>query len=985
MTRKFHTVLFAVFALAAIFVAPPVGAQTSIGSFSAPRLITEAITSTRLVTLSGNRRPEANAQNDRGAVPDSFAMPHLLLQLKRSPTQEQALEGLIDQLHDPASAQFHQWLSPAQFGAAFGLASSDINQISNWLTGQGFQLNQVYPSGMLIDFSGTAGQVNAAFHTSIHNLLVNGVAHFANMTDPQIPAALAPAVIGIVSLHDFAPKPALVRGSSAASSGPLPATTYGNPPTYAVTPPDLETIYNINPLFSGGVTGQGQTIYLIEPTDLYTNNDWTTFRSAFGLAGYTSASLNTIHPGNCADPGYVADDGDEAILDAEYAGASAPGANIVMVSCGGTYPGDIMMAIQNLINGTYSPAVISMSYIECEAEAGASTNAAFNAAFQQGVAEGASIFVSAGDQSAAACDFQVLARHGIAVNGLASTPYNVAVGGTDFGDTYAGADSTYWNSTNTVAYGSAKSYIPEIPWNTTCAGQLAATYHGYTTTYGASGLCNISGLGHLFGPGGLKDWGGSGGPSGCATGTPSISSVVSGTCAGYAKPSWQSGIVGVPNDGVRDLPDVSLFASFGPWNHGYIICWSDTANGGNACTGAPSTWSTDYGGTSFASPIMAGVQALVNQETAQRWGNPNYAYYRLAGAEYGAKGNSACNSSLGTATASTCIFYDVTLGDNDAPCAPDIDQNTTYNCYLPSGTYGVLSTSSTSYAPAFSAGTGWDFATGLGSVNVYNLVMNWTGSGTPPTSPLVAAVLPASRSAVVNAPVTAFATIINTGNSTAPGCSIAAPGDLPASFAYQPTNPSTNALTGTANTPVSIAGGAAQSFVIALTPNLAFPPLQVPFSFACTNIVSAPSETGLNTLAFSASATPVPDVVALIATASNDGILHIIGTSGANSFAVATVNLGASSPITASLNTASAMLPLALTLCQTQPNSGQCISPTGATVSTTINANTTPTFAVFGTASGAIPFDPVNNRVFLQFVDSTGAVRGETSVAVETQ
>jgi hypothetical protein len=144
-------------------------------------------------------------------------------------------------------------------------------------------------------------------------------------------------------------------------------------------------------------------------------------------------------------------------------------------------------------------------------------------------------------------------------------------------------------------------------------------------------------------------------------------------------------------------------------------------------------------------------------------------------------------------------------------------------------------------------------------------------------------------------------------------------------------------------------------------------------------------QTGLNTLLFSASTSPVPDIVALGATSSNDGILHITGTSGSNAFAVATVNLGAASAITASINTGGATLPLTLTLCQTDPSSGQCVSPVGATVTTTIAADATPTFGIFGTASGAIPFDPADSRIFVQFTDSTGVVRGETSVAVETQ
>jgi subtilase family serine protease len=357
-----------------------------------------------------------------------------------------------------------------------------------------------------------------------------------------------------------------------------------------------------------------------------------------------------------------------------------------------------------------------MSYGECEALTGAAGNATFKSAFQQAVSEGVSVFVSSGDEDAAACDRDAeIATHGIAVTGWGETIYNVAVGGTDFGDTYAGTNSTYWNATNSSTFESAKSYIPEIPWNDSCAGVLLATFEtGSGITYGSSGFCNTA-IGEQF----LNDAGGSGGPSKCATGAPTISGVVSGTCKGYGKPKWQVGFLGVPKDQVRDIPDVSLFAANGLWGHYYVFCDSDVANGGAACTGAPDTWS-GAGGTSFSSPILAGIQALVNQKNGSRQGNPNVAYYKLAAAEYGTTGSTACNSTLGKGVASTCVFYDVTQGDMDANCTG------THNCYRPSGENGVLSTSDTAYKPAYGTTTGWDFATGLGTVNATNLVNAWS-------------------------------------------------------------------------------------------------------------------------------------------------------------------------------------------------------------------------------------------------------------------
>jgi len=355
-----------------------------------------------------------------------------------------------------------------------------------------------------------------------------------------------------------------------------------------------------------------------------------------------------------------------------------------------------------------------MSYGECEALNGATANAAFNSAFQQAVAAGVSVFVSAGDDGAAGCDrFTTYATHGIGISGWGGTPYNVAVGGTDFGDTYAGTNSTYWNATNTAAYESAISYIPEIPWNDSCAGVLASKFEGFKTPYGTNGFCNST-AGANF----LDTVAGGGGPSGCATGVPSISGVISGTCAGYARPSWQTGVFGQPNNTVRNIPDVSLFAANGVWGHYYLACYSDTAFGGTACTGAPSGWS-GAGGTSFSSPLMAGIQAIVNEVNGGPQGNPNVVYYKLAAAEYGTAGNAACNSTLGNAAASTCIFYDVTLGDMDLNCRGK------HACYTPSGANGVLSHSDTAYRPAFGTTTGWDFATGIGTVNASNLVANW--------------------------------------------------------------------------------------------------------------------------------------------------------------------------------------------------------------------------------------------------------------------
>ena len=579
---------------------------------------------------------------------------------------------------------------------------------------------------MAVDFSGTAAQVSEAFRTEIHYFNVNGARHIANMTDPSVPEALSPAVLGVVSLHDFKPHP--LRRPRSEYTFKTSGGTY-----QVVTPGDLAAIYDLNPLFSTGITGKGQTISAIEDTDLYTANDWTTFRSTFGLSQYKGGSLTTVHPApasgsnNCKDPGLVAGDDGEAIIDVEWASAGAPEATILLASCAGTrttFGGFI--ALTNQVNSKTPPQIVTISYGQCEAENGTASNAAFSSLYQQAVAEGTSVFVAAGDQGAASCDAGAGgAAHGIGVSGFASTPYNVSVGGTDFADNYLGINGSSWSSTNSATFESAIAYIPEMAWNDTCASSLIAAHLGYTALYGSSGFCITSTASK---DGLLQVLAGSGGPSGCATGSPSTSGEVGGTCKGYAKPSRQTGVPGVAADSVRDIPDVSLFAATGVWGHYLVDCWSDTRNGGSSCAGAPSTWDGG-GGTSYTSPIFAGFQALVNQANGGAQGNPNYVFYKMAVAS-----GLMCNSS-GTIAAS-CIFHNVTLGDNVVPCAGMVG---CYGATPNSGRHGILglfgfgtqtydgalSTSSTAFVPGYKAGTGWNLATGLGSVDVYRLVTAW--------------------------------------------------------------------------------------------------------------------------------------------------------------------------------------------------------------------------------------------------------------------
>ncbi len=268
---------------------------------SARSLIRAPVNISQLVSLPGNTRPEARSVNDRGRVPDALPLEHLQLVLKRPAEREAALRRYIDQLHDPHSANFHRWLDNGTFAEYFGLADGDIAIIRGWLEAQGFKVGTVYPSTMVIDFSGTAAEVATAFHTEMHFLDVRGVRHLANMGDPMIPAALAPAVTGIASLSDFRPRPAHRKRV---------AYTLGAG-QQLVSPGDLAMIYNFNTLFAAGISGAGQTITVIQDSNVYSTADWSSFRSAFGLAGYTSGSLVTTHPpltlageSNCGNPGW---------------------------------------------------------------------------------------------------------------------------------------------------------------------------------------------------------------------------------------------------------------------------------------------------------------------------------------------------------------------------------------------------------------------------------------------------------------------------------------------------------------------------------------------------------------------------------------------------------------------------------------------------------------------------------------------------------
>jgi uncharacterized protein (TIGR03437 family) len=692
--------------------------------------ITHDIDEAQLVTLTGNTHPLARAEYDQGAAPPDLPMERMLLLLRRSPEQEASLQQLLEEQQDPGSVHYRQWLTPEQFGEQFGPALEDTEKITAWLTSQGFRVGGVANGRNVVEFSGTAAQVERALHTEIHSYLVNGEQHWANARDPQIPAALSPVVAGIVSLHNFAMK-ALHHSAGSFRKAPGGGTwsPAGLSPEYSlfpagsglieglVGPYDFATIYNVLPLWNAGIDGTGQSIAVAGRSNINVQ-DVRNFRSVFGLpAKDPTVVVNGTDPGTA-----VVDDEMENVGDVEWAGAIAKAATIYLVVSKSTSASDgadlsAVYAINNKLAGTKPAPVLSFSYGNCELLMTTAHNQFYNGNWEQAAAEGITVVVASGDNGSAACDVNdSAALFGLAVSGAASTPYNVAVGGTDFSDLSSMNQAQYWNSGNAPGtLESAKSYIPEMTWNDSCASpELIAFFGASPGSSSGEAFCNNSSLMKQLA---LVDvTAGGGGASGL-----------------YAKPSWQSGVFGIPADGSRDVPDVSLFAGDGIWLHSYPLCQADNGGPCSESNGVNGLVVMTVGGTSVGTPAFAGIIALVNQKIGSPQGLANPVLYQLASSEYGGSNSPnmtnlrACNASTPPASGNSCLFYDVTAGNNDVPCL-----NGLLNCYVgnPSDTYGLVSTSSSSLVPAYAAGTGYDLATGLGSLNVANLVDNW-----PPPPP----------------------------------------------------------------------------------------------------------------------------------------------------------------------------------------------------------------------------------------------------------
>jgi subtilase family serine protease len=683
-----------------------------------PARITQAIDETQLVRLKGNVHPLARPEFDQGAVPASLPMQRMLLVLKRSAEQQAALDQLMLDLHNSNSPNYHKWLTPEQFGAQFGPADADIQAVSSWLQAQGFQMAKVSKGKLAIEFSGTAAQVKEAFHTEIRQFAVKGEQHLANASDPQIPAAFMPVIHGLAPLNSFHSKPMhRVIGefmkstptSEIKSANPEFTTSGGN---YALGPTDFATIYNVLPLWNAAtpIDGTGQSIAVVGVSNINLQ-DVADFRTLFGLSTGGAAVPQVIIDG--ADPGIVSSSETEALLDTEWSGAVAKGAQIHLVIAADTDIADgLVLAIFHVIDNNSDP-ILSVSFGNCESALGASGNSLFQSLWEQAAAQGISVTVASGDNGSAGCENQNAnapnpATTGLQVSGFASTPFNVAVGGTDFDD--VGAQSTYFkpnsqNDPNTLA--SAIGFIPETTWNLSCTNSAFNAITGLTTAEANCNSTNAQAKAAVF------TVGASGGKSGT-----------------YTKPAYQNFISaanGMPADGARDLPDVSLFASTGstgaPPNitelsrSFYVVCEADRVTSGVSCNKSGPFSFLGVGGTSASTPSFAGILALVNQSTGQRQGNANFVLYKLAQQQFQA--GTACTSAANPLPNGGCAFYDITTGTIAMPCAKGSSNCTTTGA---SDTIGVLS--------GYNATAGYDLATGIGSVNANNLVTKWASAAT---------------------------------------------------------------------------------------------------------------------------------------------------------------------------------------------------------------------------------------------------------------
>jgi hypothetical protein len=455
------------------------------------------------VALTGHIHPMARAEHEVGPAPAGLRMENMMLVLSPDVSQQRALDTIVRAQHDPGSLLYHQWLTPEQYAERFGISEGDVASTTNWLKSHGMVIEQVVNGGLQILFSGTASQVEAAFTTTMRTYQVDGESHHANATEPQIPRVLASVVSGVVSLHDFRAQPANRRVQLTDAQN---TWYYNGNQQSALVPGDLAKIYNATSLYTASIDGSGQSIAVIGRSNIDLA-EVGLFRTTYGLP---AKDPQVILAGT--DPGIVCgEDEFESTMDVEYAGAIAKNATVKFVVAASTLGTDgIYLASQYAVSHNVAP-IVSLSYGLCEKVMGTSGNVLMNSLWQQAAAQGMSVFVASMDSGAAGCDNMnaAVATGGLGVNGLGSTPYNTAVGGTQFDDVYN--RSTYWAASNDpITQASALGYIPESAWNQSREGDLLSSGGGMSTL--------------------------------------------------YAKPAWQYGL-GVVPDGKRDIPDVAFAAS----------------------------------------------------------------------------------------------------------------------------------------------------------------------------------------------------------------------------------------------------------------------------------------------------------------------------------------------------------------------------------------------------------------------------------------
>ena len=728
-------------------------ALAGINTAESPR-VTQAVDNKVVTPVRGSHLALLDRKAPLGNVDDATPMNHMQLILKPSPLRQAALESLSAAQHDRNSPKFHQWITPEEFGANFGVADADIAATTKWLVAQGFTVNNVYPNKMQIDFSGTAGQVKAAFHTQESQYKIANETHIANSADISLPVALKDVVVGASGLNTFHPRPLLVAprvGQFNAATGKInnvetPPKSKGQAIGFTngargLVPYDLNKMYGVSPLHAAGLSGQGITIAVVEDGSMVPA-DWTNFVAQFDLGSY-GGSFAQIQPEptpnragpvrtNCIDPtlAFPGEDDGETLLDAEWSTAMAPSANIWVASCddsnGKNFFGGVFTAATNLINGATRPNIISASYGYGEGFTDTASKTAIDLMWAQADAEGISVFVSSGD-SGSEPSFNggiINSTPAINANSFGTSTHVTVVGGTDTADVLRGTTATYFAKKYNSVYGSALSYVPEIPWNQSCGNGVAATANGYAS---AVAFCKAE---LANDPDGftLTSEAGSGGPS-------SVD----------AKPAWQRTVWGAAHDDSRDVPDVALFAGSYGGDTWVIVCTSFYP----CAPGFPGLIAIS-GGTSLASPMMAGIQALIDQGLAAKGlpvdqGNAAPTLYALAAEEYGGSSGTppstlaACSADNGATGTSKCTFHNVTSGGISTQCIQQLPNYVTPDCYFYGtvtnlfGFYGpfqvgLTSNSATKYAAAniaYPSKPGWSFAAGLGSVNAANLLAAW--------------------------------------------------------------------------------------------------------------------------------------------------------------------------------------------------------------------------------------------------------------------